>query len=753
MWRPNETPEDRARYRYPGMSDLSLKTRKSGAAGVAETSAAVLTGAAASKGTGLFLSQWTRLFCFGLVFAISLLVYFKTLAPTVTLVDSGELIVAARFLGVAHPPGTPLYVMLAHLATLLPFGNVAQRVNFASALFAAVASGLCSLVVIEAMMTGPLEKAPAARSSRKKQRRRPSPDPQPSRFYAALKLGTAVLAGLALAWTRTLWGYGTIAEVYTLNTLLIVSVFWLMMIWRRGIYEDRAKAPAVRIRPGQTGEVNAEKEPSSVLKKFGKDGPLLLAALIFGLALGVHHVTVGLTLPALGALVLATEGWRFFASTRLLRAAIVSVSGLSVYAYLPLAARRSPVLNWGDPVTLQRIWDHVSGKQYRVFLKFSGDQIGQMVEELVRIAGREFGPPWLPIIIILAGLGLVAIWLKGDRPLFWLLTVVIAADLGYGLSYEIAEDKDAYYLPAFIAMSIAAAFGASWAVDLTRRGVASNKLAAVLCVVIVAVPPVTELAGNYSFSNRGHYYIARDYVGNILSTVQPRGMLLTADWQVYSPLMYVREVEQTRHDVIAIDAQLLRRSWYYVYLRSEYPDLMAGARDEVEAFLEDLRGWDQNADLYDHDKTLNERINSRFINMLLAFVKYQMKSGPVYLTEDVALNWGGDLTDFTKSLTSDYQFVPEGLVFEVTADKSFHDPDSAPMTTGGLFDGTISFDPDEVEKQKVIPTYLNMLTNKGRYLEAYGQRERAIAAYKEALSLDAHFEPAHRAMATAQIKK
>src|SRR6266478_6756311 len=89
----------------------------------------------------------------GLVFIASLVLYSYTLAPTVTLVDSGELIVAARSLGVAHPPGFPLYVLLAHLATLVSIGNLAVRVNFASALFAALASAVVALVVIEALVT------------------------------------------------------------------------------------------------------------------------------------------------------------------------------------------------------------------------------------------------------------------------------------------------------------------------------------------------------------------------------------------------------------------------------------------------------------------------------------------------------------------------------------------------------------------------------------------------------------------------
>src|SRR5947207_9308678 len=87
-----------------------------------------------------------ELFCAGIVFLIALLLYSWTLAPTVTLTDSGELIVVAHGLGVAHPPGFPLWIILAHLASLVPLGNVAVRINFSSALFAALASAMLTLV-------------------------------------------------------------------------------------------------------------------------------------------------------------------------------------------------------------------------------------------------------------------------------------------------------------------------------------------------------------------------------------------------------------------------------------------------------------------------------------------------------------------------------------------------------------------------------------------------------------------------------
>ena len=93
-----------------------------------------------------------RLVCAGSVFLAALLLYVRTLAPTVTLVDSGELIVAASCAGVPHPPGFPLWVVLANLAAHVPLGSVAVRVNFASALCAALACGVLVLAVTELMV-------------------------------------------------------------------------------------------------------------------------------------------------------------------------------------------------------------------------------------------------------------------------------------------------------------------------------------------------------------------------------------------------------------------------------------------------------------------------------------------------------------------------------------------------------------------------------------------------------------------------
>src|ERR1044072_1456679 len=151
-----------------------------------------------------------------LVFALAFALYLFTLAPTVTLVDSGELILAVQTLGVAHPPGFPLYVLLAHLFSLLPFGNIAVRIHVFSAVFAALASSLMVLAITESLQTliqanlksktkAPLRKK--ARGSAKELISEPERTTNPVLVFAP-----AILGGLLFAFARTLWAYATIAE-------------------------------------------------------------------------------------------------------------------------------------------------------------------------------------------------------------------------------------------------------------------------------------------------------------------------------------------------------------------------------------------------------------------------------------------------------------------------------------------------------------------------------------------------------------
>ena len=126
----------------------------------------------------------------------------------------GELIVVAHGLGVAHPPGFPLWTILAHLASLMPLGNVAVRINFASAFFAALASAMLTLVVAELMITasyliGPKRRGKAAKRGKKTPRYAASEGKDDdSGVGRLLMLAPAVGAGLLMGFSLEGSGLG-----------------------------------------------------------------------------------------------------------------------------------------------------------------------------------------------------------------------------------------------------------------------------------------------------------------------------------------------------------------------------------------------------------------------------------------------------------------------------------------------------------------------------------------------------------------
>ena len=124
------------------------------------------------------------------IFGSTLIVYILTLSRSVYFGDSGELIAVARTLGIAHPPGYPLYTMIAHLFTYLPFGNLAFRVN----LFSAVTSSLTIVVV----------------------------------YFICLKLTknrlASISASLFLAFSYLFLLYSLVAEVFSLNNLFVALI-------------------------------------------------------------------------------------------------------------------------------------------------------------------------------------------------------------------------------------------------------------------------------------------------------------------------------------------------------------------------------------------------------------------------------------------------------------------------------------------------------------------------------------------------
>jgi len=376
--------------------------------------------------------------------------------------------------------------------------------------------------------------------------------------------------------------------------------------------------------------------------------------------------------------------------------------------------------------------------------------MGEQFVEFCRMALREFGLLWLPLPLFLAFAGFASAF-RRDRTTFWFLLFIVIADLAYALNYEIAEDKDAYYLPAFISIAIAAGFGIRWLIQLavseSMPVQRSYPVAAIAILLASAIP----LAANWPFNDRRHYFIAHDYVENLLSAIEPNGLLLTLDWQVVSPMLYVQEIEQRRRDVEIVDINLLRRSWYFDYLRHAYPGLIERSREKIDAFVENLKEWERDPGAFASNQASTQRITAAFEEMIKSIVTHESKVAPVYVTRDLlfADTVNGELI---KWLTQNYQLVPQGLVFNLAGDQSFHDSPDLRLQTRGLADGTVRFEKADVVNLKILPVYTSMLINRGRYLALFNQHARAIAAFRQALALDPALAAAQQGLAESTAK-
>ena len=139
-----------------------------------------------------------------LAVAFVFVLYVLTLAPTVLyyerpiLLDSTMLQTQAAVLGMTGPTGEPTWVMLTHLFTYLPFGDVAYRTNLASATYAAVAVGLVFV----------------------------------AGWLLSRRVAAALTAALAFGLGTTFWSQAVITEIYTFNAVMILLPIIALLLWR-----------------------------------------------------------------------------------------------------------------------------------------------------------------------------------------------------------------------------------------------------------------------------------------------------------------------------------------------------------------------------------------------------------------------------------------------------------------------------------------------------------------------------------------
>jgi len=498
-----------------------------------------------------------------IVSALVFLLYLLTLAPSTAMWDTSEYIAAAYTLGLPHPPGNPFFVLLGRFFAILPIApNVAMRINILAALCSAGAAGMWFLIT-ERVLVGWL----------------------PERWQRIVGGSLAALIG---ATAFTVWSQSVVNEkVYTVSLLGLALVSWLIVHW----CDDPDGPKADRL--------------------------LVLIAYLSGLGYA-NHMAGFLALPAVAAAVAIRRPRTLLRWRLLLAIAGALLLGMTPFLTQPLRAGRFPAINEGEPTgcaTRIAVGCTFSRATYDRFMyNFNRGQYSKPAltdrqapfEAQVGMWWLYFRWQWLrdpfnshpaiqkmlaTLFLLLGGLGGYVHWKRDRRsfsyfgPLMLIVTLALiyymnfkygssqSPDLGDSVPREV-RDRDYFYLWSFSAWSVWAALGfvyvwetvavllgsekvklAEETLDLPRR---RSWLLASPVLAIALVP----LFGNWKSTSRAGQTDTAEFAADMLNSVEPYGILVTAGDNDTFPLWYAQEVEGIRRDVIVACLSLLNTDWY-----------------------------------------------------------------------------------------------------------------------------------------------------------------------------------------------
>lgn len=311
----------------------------------------------------------------GLATLLSFAVYAWTAAPNVTLLDSGEFLVAAQHFGVPHPTGYPLWTILAWLFQLLPLGNPAWEIALLSGILGALAVGCC-----------------ASLSSNMLRWIFPN-------LTAREVFLTSLSWALFFAWSESMWSQAVIAEVYTLHAFVIVLYLGCLYRFIRSPEQENWLVAAFFLLAlaFSNHQLTLSLAPlpflAVLLVRRQIFADLLAAALVTGilfyLLFGILSGEVASLKTAIRWTWLGMGGFLLFCAFRRFRIRWELVAylpfavafGLLPYAYMPFASSTNPPMNWGYARDTDGFYYSLNRSQYG----------GSLDDQLLRSAGALVG--------------------------------------------------------------------------------------------------------------------------------------------------------------------------------------------------------------------------------------------------------------------------------------------------------------------------------------------------------------------------
>lgn len=415
-----------------------------------------------STASDAFRSSHAAFAVAGLVTIVAFIVYLITLAPDVLAADSGELQVVAAQLGIAHPPGFPLYVMTAHLFTrLLPFTAPAFAVNLFSAVTSALTVGLVYLTSV----------------------------------HITRQHLSSLIGAIALGSATTFWSQATTANVRSLTGLFATLILFGLICFRSAIVRGDQRAA---------------------------DRWLTLTALFMGFGL-THHVSL-IFLIAVGLVFVLMVNPSFIRSPQRWGWPVAAgLLGLLPLLYLPLRAfadvrGASPALATGSGFL-----EHALATGFRGDLFYYITPVDFL--QRLRIMGNVMSFQFDAVILAGMLIGMLILFAK-DKVLVWLLGGVFAVFTLVAATYRAPQTVEYMipaYIAAGLLLGYGLK---SLPEQLGRIGIAGSAIAslfmAVVIVAVVSQPVVNQTASGLEHEG----LTVREYAAPLLQAAPEDSTLL-----------------------------------------------------------------------------------------------------------------------------------------------------------------------------------------------------------------------------------
>ena len=547
---------------------------------------------------------------FLLLFAFVFSFYLYTIAPTVSFWDCGEYIACGYILGVPHPPGSPLHVLLRRVFSLIPFAKgIALRMNILSSLVGALTTAFVYLFIIKLAL-----------------RWRP---PKNRQDKAIIHIGGAI-GGIICAFSYTVWWNSVESEAYGLATFMLILCVALAFLWGEDKEHTKSDKYLVLIPYLLILSIGIHLTPFLAIPgilifvlltiwdeiKRSKAAVIISIIAVFVLsiiiALAAEKVGFG-SAPMLFAASFTTItfvmliNWRGRRDVRRIALLLFLVLfAFTTYGYLIIRARANPAINEVAPTTFKRLGDVLARKQYgpemlttlfprKTSIKTGYGPIRGLFEQVrfwtryliwqytpfpretawERVslnAGIRFVSLLISLLFVFTALfGMLRHFIR-DRRTFWLffgvLFTVSILFIGYmnfkfspsdpNPMHQPREVRERHYFfgPSFVFFAFFIGLGA---LELLLRFRKRIKLVAPILIILAFTPLVSNF---HSQANRRGNYIANDFGYNMLVSCDDGAVLFTNGDNDTFPLWYSQNVEKTKPTVTVANLSLLQTPWY-----------------------------------------------------------------------------------------------------------------------------------------------------------------------------------------------